>query len=136
MLYTKIYTIPHENHRYPTLGDYYTEFNGWDEWESEPINRIFVSDMEKPDYEFLIGIHELVEMYLCKKRGIKEEDITAFDKKFEDEGKEGEPGDEKNAPYYKEHQFATVIERMVCNELGLDWKDYELYTEDFFNNNK
>lgn len=76
----------------------------------------------EPDYEFLVAVHELVEWYLTKKRGIKEDDITKFDKSFK--GK-GEAGNNKKAPYHKEHRFATAIEVMVANELRIDWKEYE-----------
>jgi hypothetical protein len=114
-----IKTIPNKEQRYNTLGDYFDNENG---------TNIFVSDLGNEDYEFLIGLHELVEQYLCKKRGIKEEDISKFDIKFEKERKDGddsEPGDNKNAPYRKEHFIATNIERIICGELGLNWQDYE-----------
>ena len=121
-----IETIPHKSHRYPTLGDYFDVLG---------TDTILVSNMGNDDYSFLVGIHELVEMYLCKKRGITEEQITKFDIKFEKKGKDGEPGDEKGAPYRKEHQIATIVERILCEELGIDWKVYEDYQTKFFNKN-
>ena len=110
--------IPHSQHRYETVGDY---------WYHGEIEEVRVSDMENEDYEFLVFIHELIEAHLCRKRGILEETITEFDKKFETvrpEGNTDEPGDSPAAPYQKEHQFATKIERQLAEELGVDWDVY------------
>lgn len=113
-------TIPHKEQRYDTVGDYY-----FDQLFEEDV--ISVSDMKNTDYEFLVAIHELTEMYLCKKRGISEKSITAFDKKFEKKNKKNnlEPGDDPKAPYRNEHCIATGIERTVAGVLGVCWKDYE-----------
>lgn len=119
MLNINIKTIPHSEHRYPTCGDYWVDENG--------VQQVRVSDMNNPDYEILVAIHELIELYLCQKRGIKEEGITAFDVEFENnrvEGNVDEPGDDKNAPYRKEHFFATNVERLLAEQLGVDWKVY------------
>jgi hypothetical protein len=35
-----------------------------------------------------------------------------------------EPGDYKEAPYHREHQFASMIEEIVSSELSIDLKDY------------
>lgn len=115
-----IRTIPHTSHRYETVGDY--------EYDQDMNETISVSKMGNDDYEFLVAIHELVESYLCLKRGIDENDITDFDIKFEENRKEGdlsEPGDAEDAPYRKEHFFATTIERLMAAELGVDWKTYD-----------
>ena len=112
-------TIPHKEQRYDTVGDY---------WDDENDTEIRVSEEIGDDYAFLVAIHEFVEQYLCKKRGITEESITKFDEKFESlriEGNMDEPGDDVNAPYAKEHCFATGIERLMCAELGINWKDYD-----------
>ena len=84
--------------------------------------------MGNEDYEFLVAVHELIEQYLCKKRNIKEPDISAFDIEFEKNrqpGNEDEPGDDPSAPYRKEHFFATSIERLIAAELGVDWQEYD-----------
>jgi hypothetical protein len=113
-------TIPHASQRYETCGDYYTDEGG--------VNRIFVSDMGNEDYEFLVLIHELTEQYLCKKHGVSEEAITAFDIDFENKRAEGnidEPGDDNDAPYRDEHCIATGVERVVAGVLGVKWNEYE-----------
>ena len=113
-------TIPHSEQRYETVGD----------WENLPEGslRISVSDMGNDDYAFLVAIHELVEVWLCNKRGITDEAVSAFDIEYEKnrpEGDESEPGDHPDAPYRKEHFFATNIERMIALELGVDWAQYD-----------
>jgi hypothetical protein len=105
--------IPHNKQRYDTVGDYWKEGG----------EQVRVSKW-KIDYEFLIMMHELTEWYLTQKRGIKEKDIYKFDVWFNKEDLVGEPGDHKNAPYRKEHHFATKVEKMLAKELGIDWKKY------------
>jgi hypothetical protein len=115
-----IKTIPHDQQRYETVGDWKISPNGDIE--------ILVSDMGNPDYEFLVGLHELVEVYLCKKRGITDDHVTAFDVSFESSrlpGNVDEPGDDPRAPYQNEHCIATGIERLVSAALGVPWKEYE-----------
>jgi hypothetical protein len=112
--------IEHRYQRYRTVGDYW--------YPNSAMMQLRVSDMGNPDYEFLVLIHELVEAYLCKKRGIPEADITAFDMSFEarrDRAEvDGEAGDDPAAPYHVEHQFATLIEREIAKALDVDWDVY------------
>jgi hypothetical protein len=115
-----IETIPHDQHRYETVGDYWIDENG--------VKQLRVSDMQNSDYEFLVALHELIEQKLCEKRGISEQAITEFDIVFEktrQDGDDSEPGDNQFAPYRKEHFFATNIERLMAAELGVDWKAYD-----------
>lgn len=116
----KIEVIPHGSQRYPTVGDYWYQY-------AQKL-QVRISDLGDPDYEFLVLIHELVESHLCQKRGIPEQSIKEFDMKYEEErdpeDKITEPGDSPRAPYRREHQFATKIERIVAQELGVDWAEY------------
>lgn len=137
MLKIDIQTIPHKSQRYETPGDYYKGQILSTNDRTSPTTFIQeytvmrVSDLGNSDYEFLIAMHELIEMYLTEKRGIKEEDIKRFDQHFEDGRKLGlhtedeEAGDDPHAPYRKEHFFATNIERMIASELGVDWEKYD-----------
>jgi hypothetical protein len=117
-----IETIPHDHQLYDTVGNYFTDPIG--------IRQIRVSEMGNADYEFLVALHELIESHLCQKRGISDESIDAFDKQFEEHRKLGvhsddeEPGGHPDAPYYREHQFASIIEILMAYELGVDWNDY------------
>jgi hypothetical protein len=120
-----IRTLLHAAQRYPTVGD----------WQLGDDNRwaISVSKLGNWRYELLVAIHELVEMALCTDRGISEEDVTHFDRRFEASHaagvSTGEPGDDRNAPYRREHRFAENIERQIAHELGVDWGEYEQAVE-------
>ena len=124
-LHTYIDTIPHRQQRYPTVGDYWrpaVQRTGLVE-----RTEIRVSELGNEDYEFLISIHEQIEEYLTRKRGISEKVITAFDIAYEtarQEGDDSEPGDAPDAPYRAEHQFATSIEKQLAIELGVNWFEY------------
>ena len=114
--------IPHFQHRYNTIGDYYEESEG--KWV------IKVSELGDARYEFLVVLHELVEWFLLWLRGVKEETVTAFDLWWEEEAKKGniqcdEPGCDPRAPYYWEHLFATLVEKIVALLLGVNWEEYE-----------
>ena len=109
------FVIPHSAQRYNTVGDYYSPYPSSLE--------LRISDLENTDYEFLVLIHELVEAYLCAKRGISEPEITAFDMAFRGAGG---PGNRLDAPYHKEHVFAENIERQIAAEMGVDWETYSV----------
>lgn len=113
-----IKTIPHSQHRYPTVGDWY---------EREDVMYIRVSEMSDWRYEFLVIAHELIEVYICKHDGVKEKAVDRFDIAFEKKRKLGnndEPGDDKKAPYRKQHCIATGVERILAGLLGVCWNDY------------
>ncbi len=113
-------TIPHDKQAYPTVGD----------WRFTPEGdlSIFISDMNNWKYELLVAVHEIIEVALCKDRGITTEVVDSFDIEFEKSRQNGntdEPGDDPDAPYRKEHFFATSIERLVAGELNVDWDIYD-----------
>ncbi len=113
-------SIPHEDQRYETVGD-------WIEGHGH-LRHVRVSEMGNEDYAFLVGLHEQIEAWLCIKRGISQESVDTFDIAFEqnrDLGDENEPGDDPCAPYNAEHRFASKIERLVADELGICWDDYD-----------
>lgn len=113
-----ITTVKHEDQRYDTAGDWHD-------------GAILVSEMGNEDYEFLVALHELVEMHLCKKHGVTQEQVDAFDLQFDEERKNrshdplDEPGNDGRAPYFHEHQLASIIEREMADKLGVDWNDYD-----------
>lgn len=118
-----IETTPHDLQRYETVGDWYETPDG--------TLHIRVSDMKDKHYEFLVAMHELIEAWLCKQRGITDAEVTAFDVAFESARARGEyaddaePGAHPDAPYHDEHFFATNIERMLAYEMGIDWEAYD-----------
>lgn len=111
-----IQTIPQKKHRYITAGDWI--FN-----QLGDLN-IKVSDLGNEDMELMVGLHECIESWLCRKRGIKEEDVTAFDTS-EYGMKLDDPGSDLSAPYHKEHMIALQIERILAYELKVNWEEYE-----------
>jgi hypothetical protein len=116
-----IETIPHDQQRYPTVGDWQWKDDG------ETLT-IKVSNMGNWRYEALVAVHELVEVLLCKQAGVSEEKVDQFDINFEarrTEGDDSEPGDDAQAPYRDQHCIATGIERILAVQLDVPWKAYE-----------
>jgi hypothetical protein len=113
-------TIRHDEQRYPTCGDYWTDEAG--------VRQFRISNLSNGDYEFLITIHEMIESYLCQRKGTADADIDAFDLEYEQRrqpGDNSEPGDDPEAPYYWEHGFATLIERILARHMGIAWSTYD-----------
>ena len=107
--------IPQAKQRYPTVGDW--QFND----QGALIMKI--SDMGNKDYEFMVAIHEAVEAWLCRKAGITQEMVDAWDM---GEGKDLEdPGSDEKAPYHRQHMLALDIEKALCDEMGINWDEYE-----------
>ena len=83
-----IETIDHSKQRYPTGGD----------WQVKPDGlHVFVSKMSDQRYEFLVGMHEVIEAYLAIHAGISPAAVDRFDKAYEARRKPGdlsEPGDD------------------------------------------
>ena len=126
MLNINIKTIPDDEQRYDTVGDY---------WKKDGVDEIKVSMMGNRQYEFLVAIHEMVEQFLCENAGITDEDITKFDVEYEEKRKNGdatEPGEDIYAPYHKQHMFAEKIEKMMAEECKIDWEDYSKYSNRFY----
>jgi len=100
-----IKSIPHKEQRYETCGDWFDDENG--------VTQIRVCDIGNPDFELSVSLHEVIEQYLCKIAGITDEEVTAFDDKWQKENPKNtddEPGDLPKAPYYKQHKVAVAIE--------------------------
>lgn len=113
----QIAMIRHNRHRYPTSGDFYQLAPG--HWA------IVVSQM-KGDCRFscILAVHELVEMLCTQAHNISERRITAWDKRCLRTHPDSEPGDVPGCPYGKQHKFAEKVERMLCRQMGVRWKDY------------
>lgn len=119
-----INTIPQQDQRYATVGDWW--------FTEEGDLQIRVSEMGNWKYEALVAFHELAEVLLCKDRGITTEMVDAFDIQWEKDhpdqvlgGGAKEPGDDPACPCRKEHFFATTVERALSAELGVDWSKYD-----------
>lgn len=120
MLDVHITTVKHTEQRYNTVGDYLTNKDG--------LTTIHVSELGDHRMEFLIALHELVEVFLCKQAGITDDQIDKFDLAYDanrSPDEYTEPGDNPEAPYHSQHMFATIVEQMACRELGLSWREYD-----------
>lgn len=118
-----IKTVPYEQMRYETVGDWHFDKHG--------NLHIIVAKMPDVRFEQLVAYHELTEALLCRQRGVAQEAVDKFDGLFEAERKVGkhgeadEPGDDPRAPYHKEHIFATAAEHAMAAEMKVDWDAYE-----------
>lgn len=114
-----IETIPHEQHRYTTVGDWWFDSNG--------DLQIRVSKLSDEKREMLIAVHELVEVLTCKYEGVTQEMVDQFDMKDFDYKlhPDEEPGDASEAPYKSQHCLATGVERILAARWNVDWKNYE-----------
>jgi hypothetical protein len=145
-----IQTIPHKQQRYDTVGDWYFEQLS----DGQLTLRIFTSDLGDWRKSMACAIHETIEALLCYARGIREIDVSNFDVAYEkcrphnrdaldprtglpstnrftrkapcgcEVTDDSEPGEDRHAPYRKEHAFADGVERLVANELGVVWNEY------------
>jgi hypothetical protein len=100
-LLLEVHVVPHHRQRYETVGD----------WEpGDPSHgvphRITVSETGDDTTNVACALHELVEFWLCRLRGIPEEIVSAFDIEFDGE----DPGADPEAPYHEEHMTATALE--------------------------
>ena len=107
-----------KKHRYCSIDD-------WDDPIDSPSGLVFstqTADTGNMDYNFLVLMHALVEQYLCYKHGIKDEQVTGYDKAHTHCDN---PGEHEEAPYNEEHVVANNIEEQLSVVLGVDWKKYE-----------
>jgi hypothetical protein len=117
-----IKSIPVKSMRYSSAGDYWIDKKG--------TLQVRVAECDER-YEWLVLLHELVEMFICLQEKISFASIDKFDIQYEkdrDRGAHGdtdEPGDDPDAPYANPHCIATAVERMLCGYLGIQWKVYE-----------
>ncbi len=92
------------------LGDWFVDDVG------DIVIRVVGADPLGHDEAFLVALHELVEMKLCQRAGISQEEVDAFDATYEGGG---EPGDDPASPYRKQHRKACLIEFLVADMLGM-----------------
>lgn len=120
-----IKTIPHKKQRYPTAADW--------KFRHGKLAEILVSETKNRKYNSLLALHEFIEAILCEHKGITQREVDDFDKNFEKERAAGlhmgyvEPGNHPKAPYWAEHQFASLVEEMVAKRIGVDWNKYDSF---------
>jgi hypothetical protein len=106
-------SIPHDQQEYDTMGN----------WRRLPDDTMLIEVDDMGDWrkELIVAIHEMVEAALCQHRGISEQSVSDYDKSHPDSP---QPGDELDAPYRLEHEFATDIERLIGRALDVDLQSY------------
>ena len=141
------FTIPHNDQRYDTIGD----------WIVEGVRlTLYGSELGNWRMTYCAFVHEAVEAALCDEDGIDQSEITQFDELYEERrqyvlglpgpvqepaifGDElhwkfhcnciptlgSEPGEDRHAPYRLQHAFADGIERLFANALGVVWSEYQ-----------
>ena len=112
--------IPHQQQRYDTAGDWLLDVNT----DTLVINVSFLGDWKM---EACLGIHEYIEAIRCMADRVDQNLVDQWDLNFK--GK-GEPGDDPNAPYHKQHVQASIVERTLARQLGVDWSKYEQKLEE------
>ena len=105
--------IPQDQQRYGTLGDWI--------WKDDETLHIYSSSDNGEDEAFLVALHELAEVWLCRKKGITQEEVDAFDLAFEPptDDPDAEPGDHPDAPYRYQHRQAMMIEHLMALFMGI-----------------
>lgn len=157
----RVYTTPASAMRYPTVGDWQMR----EDPEAQAyVGEVTVADLSDPQHpadsrvghwNFLVALHELVEMYLCCVRRVPEATVDAFDLAWPTvrprpplpPGDEDcrcppadrdlavracaaeEPGLCRHCPYRAAHEDAMAVEELVARQLGLtaeDLLDYDV----------
>jgi hypothetical protein len=110
------------------------EVNGADWFFDEKGDlQVRVSPMSDWRRETLLAMHEAFEGILCKYKGIDVKDVDAFDNEYDKTHTfDTDAGDEPEAPYCRQHCFATAVERILCAELDVNWKDYDKELRDSY----
>jgi len=105
--------IPHGTGRYSTAGDW--------QWQADGGLVVTVSDLGDHRFNLLLAAHELTEALLCRRDGVTEAEVDAWDlAHLESE----EPGEEAGAPYFTQHAEACAVERWLAGLMGVDWRSY------------
>lgn len=124
--------VSHSDQRYETSGDWF-----WSDGSQTLFVR--VSHLSDVRYEFLLGLHETIEAFLCHWGGISQAQVDDFDMPYEAAHQRGDsaypcgcprkeysdPGDDKHSPYYWPHRIADAAERVVAMALHVNWADYD-----------
>src|SRR5271168_124496 len=82
--------------RYRTVGDWF--------YSADPTFLVIqIADTGNWKYNFLVGVHELVEVLLCTNDGVTAKQVDRFDLAHQDDE---DPGTHPKAPYHKQHLIA------------------------------
>jgi hypothetical protein len=102
-----------------TVADWYFDENGDCQVRVEHL-----SDWRR---EVALAFHEAGEAVMCKHSGVTVEEVDKFDRPFE-EAHDGvtNVGDKQGAPYRRQHNAATAMERILTGFFDICWEDYDM----------
>ena len=114
-----IETAPFSTLRNKQCDDYWYEEDG--------TLQIRVAQLSDERREQAVIIHALWEALTCRHAGVPIQSIDFWDEHFQGFAlpPETDAGDDNNCPYYRQHQMATIIERMFIEEVEENWQEYE-----------
>jgi hypothetical protein len=118
-----IKTIDPANQRFKECGDWFYDAD-------DDTLTIFINKMPDWKSEIAVAIHEFIEAVMCLDKGIDQTDVDYFDKNFYKTHNDGQAGDDDGAPYFKQHESATKIEKEVCAQLQLSWDAHSRNCDD------
>ena len=95
--------------RHVTAGDW--------EWLPNGELKCSVAEYGNEDGEFLVNLHKMVEGWLCRKAGIREDEVSAFHIS------------NPEAPHHKQNQTATEVEKIVCEAMSIDWEAHKEWVQ-------
>ena len=109
-------------------------------WGVGEDGSILVTLTETSDwrYQAIVLMHEMTEIFWCKNNAVTGEACDAFDAIWEKELNSGihrpeeEAGFDKRCPYRGGHVWGARIEHLFCWILGVKWRVYCDYWDDFF----
>ncbi len=119
--------IPHNEQRYPTLGDWEKK-----EVDGQEVMLIRISKLGVRESEIAIAVHELIEALLCDHDEITSKEVDDWDFAFVEGqrkgeiGKDEEPGDHPKAPYHLQHVIAQRIENELVHSVGMTHRQHNL----------
>jgi hypothetical protein len=118
------------------LGEWPADLRGprlvdWTDWGTGAPVLLSVALTGARHGTFLLLVQALVESYLCGTAGIKSAHVDAFAEDIARAKQAGalpsdaDPGNLRQCPYWREHQYATMICRLLAEALGVSWDEFQ-----------
>lgn len=120
MIDVEITTVDHTRQRFNIVGDYVEEDSG--------KTKLTISKFQDTRMEMITAVGELVKIFLCKSENICAEEVEDFGYAFDDSRAHLDttnPAEDVSAPNHKQHKIATRLLNVLCEELELDWNEYQ-----------
>lgn len=107
------------------------------DWQTDKDGNMVSTIAECEDWRFwaIVAIHEMVEYFICKLRGVTIEDCNKFDAMYEEGYRSGkipldkEAGYDKRCPYHRGHVWGDRFAWVLAKLLRVKIKDYNRYMD-------